>query len=171
MTWTRGTAVMHHDHVFKEDGPCNERALVTAPHGSPVACEDGTGSAYGLFLILERGRLFIGPGVAVSQGMVVGQNSRDEHPGMNIRKTKHLTTMGASGPDEALTLTPPRSVTLEFAMDDIDPDGLVEVTAASSRIRKRLLNPDDARPASAVPRDAGRPTRIRPSAQTQGVTG
>lgn len=142
---TRGTAIMH--HVFQGYEPIDERAPTVASHGSLVACEEGTSTSYALYMIQERGSLFIGPGVAVYQGMVVGQNSRDEDLDVNVCKTKHLTNMRASGSDEALALTPPRPITLEFALEYIGPDELVEVTPVSLRIRKRLLNPEDRRKA------------------------
>ncbi|MBM4120697.1 MAG: translational GTPase TypA [Nitrospira sp.] len=145
LTKTRGTVIMH--HVFKEYGPCDERTLVTAPHGSLVAHEDGTSNAYGLFMMQERGALFLAPGVEVYRGMVVGQNSRDEDLDVNVCKAKQLTNMRASGSDEALTLTPPRQMTLEFALEYIGADELVEVTPSSIRIRKRMLNPEDRRKA------------------------
>jgi GTP-binding protein len=142
---TRGTVIMH--HVFHRYEPVGERTPATNAHGSLVAFEDGTSNAYGLFMIQERGSLFIGPGVEVYQGMVVGENNRDEDLDVNICKAKHLSNMRASGSDEALTLTPPRQVTLEFALEYINSDELVEVTPNSLRIRKRLLNPEDRRKA------------------------
>ena len=142
---TRGTVIMH--HVFKAFEPADERALLVAPHGSLVAFEDGTSNAYGLYMIQERGTLFIGPGVEVYRGMVVGENSRDDDLDVNICKAKHLTNMRASGSDEALTLTPPRQMTLEFVLEYLGPDELVEVTPANLRIRKQLLNPEDRRKA------------------------
>src|SRR5207247_2196994 len=105
------------------------------PYGSLIAYEAGTSSAYGLNIAQERGALFIGPGVEVYQGMVVGENARDEDLDVNVCKAKHLTNMRASGSDEAIILTPPREMTLEFALEYIDPDELVEVTPASIRIR------------------------------------
>jgi GTP-binding protein len=142
---TRGTVIMH--HVFRSYEPADERALLLMPHGSLVAHEDGTSNAYGLHMIQERGSLFIGPGVEVYQGMVVGENSRDEDLDVNVCKAKHLTNMRASGSDEALTLTPPRQVSLEFALEYLGPDELVEVTPASLRMRKRLLDPEERRKA------------------------
>lgn len=142
---TRGTVIMH--HVFQEYRPVDEKFTVAAPHGSLVAYEDGTSNAYGLYMIQERGSLFIGPGVDVYQGMVVGQNSRDEDLDVNVCKAKHLTNMRASGSDEALVLTPPRQITLEYALEYIGSDELVEVTPTGLRIRKRLLNPEDRRKA------------------------
>src|SRR3989454_4120754 len=123
------------------------RAFEVEPHGSLIAYETGTSSAYGLNIAEERGSLFIGPGVDVYRGMVVGENSRDEDLDVNVCKAKHLTNMRASGSDEALTLTPPRQVTLELALEYIGPDELVEVTPANLRLRKRLLNPEERRKA------------------------
>ena len=142
---TRGTVIMH--HVFQRYERVDQRTPVTVEHGSLVAFEDGTSNAYGLFMMQERGSLLIGPGVDVYQGMVVGQNNRDEDLDVNVCKAKHLTNMRASGSDEALTLTPPRQVTLEFALEYISSDELVEATPSSLRIRKRLLNPEERRKA------------------------
>ncbi len=142
---TRGTIIMH--HVFKAYEPAEERDLVVAPHGSLVAFEDGSSTGYAIFMTQERGAMFIGPGVEVYRGMVVGENSRDEDLDVNVCKEKHLSNMRASGSDEALVLTPPREMTLEFALEYIGPDELVEVTPHNLRLRKRLLNPDDRRKA------------------------
>jgi GTP-binding protein len=142
---TRGTIIMH--HVFKAYEPAEERDLVVAPHGSLVAFEDGSSTGYAIFMTQERGAMFIGPGVEVYRGMVVGENSRDEDLDVNVCKEKHLSNMRASGSDEALVLTPPREMTLEFALEYIGPDELVEITPHNLRLRKRLLNPDDRRKA------------------------
>jgi GTP-binding protein len=145
MAKTRGTVILH--HVFTDYKPAQEQDLLIAPHGSLCAFEDGTSTAYALFMAQERGELFIGPGVEVYRGMIVGQNSRDEDLDVNVCKEKHLTNMRASGSDEALILTPPRELTLEFALEYIGADELVEVTPKSLRLRKRLLNPEDRRKA------------------------
>ncbi|MGE3154943.1 MAG: translational GTPase TypA [Nitrospiraceae bacterium] len=142
---TRGTVILH--HVFKNYEPVAVQDLDVAPHGSLVAFEDGTSTAYALFMTQERGTLFIGPSVDVYRGMVVGQNNRDEDLDVNVCKAKHLTNMRASGSDEALVLTPPREMSLEFALEYIGQDELVEITPESLRIRKRLLNPEDRRKA------------------------
>ncbi|MEX5217514.1 MAG: translational GTPase TypA [Nitrospira sp.] len=145
MAKTRGTAILH--HVFAGYETADEKALVVAPHGSLVAFEQGTSTAYALFMTQERGELFIGPSVDVYQGMIVGENNREEDLDVNVCKQKHLTNMRAAGSDEALVLTPPREMTLEFAMEYIGQDELVEVTPKSLRLRKRLLNPEDRRKA------------------------
>jgi GTP-binding protein len=145
VTKTRGTIIMH--HVFQRYEPVDKRPFMADPHGSLVAYEDGTSNAYGLFLIQERGTLFIGPTVEVYRGMIVGENSRGEDLDVNICKTKHLTNMRASGSDEALTLTPPRQMPLEIALEYIGPDELVEITPTSLRLRKRLLDAEERRKA------------------------
>jgi len=142
---TRGTIIMH--HVFKAYEPAEERDLMVSPHGSLVAYEDGNSTGYAIFMTQERGTMFIGPGVEVYRGMVVGENSRDEDLDVNVCKEKHLSNMRASGSDEALVLTPPQEMSLEFALEYIGQDELVEATPKSLRIRKRLLNPEDRRKA------------------------
>ena len=140
---TRGTIIMH--HVFAAYEPAEERDLLVSPHGSLVACEDGTSTGYAIFMVQERGTMFIGPGVDVYRGMVIGENSRDEDLDVNVCKEKQLSNMRASGTDEALVLTPPKEMSLEFALEYIGPDELVEVTPQNLRLRKRLLNADERR--------------------------
>jgi len=145
LTKTKGTVILY--HMFACYEKADPRAFEVQPHGSLIAYETGTSSAYGLNIAQERGALFIGPGVEVYQGMVVGENARDEDLDVNVCKAKHLTNMRASGSDEAIVLTPPREMTLEFALEYIGPDEVVEVTPASIRIRKRLLEPEERRKA------------------------
>ena len=109
--------------------------------GSLIAFETGESVTYGLFAAQERGSLFIGPGERVYSGMVVGQCSRAEDIELNVCKKKHLTNTRSSSADEALTLTPPRILSLEQALDFIDTDELLEVTPESLRIRKKILDP------------------------------
>ncbi len=109
--------------------------------GSLIAFESGVSVAYGLFGAQERGQLFIGVGEKVYAGMVIGQSSRTEDIEINVCKKKHLTNTRSSSADEALTLTPPRILSLEQALDFIDTDELLEVTPKSLRIRKQILDP------------------------------
>ena len=109
--------------------------------GSLIAFESGESVAYGLFSAQERGSLFIGPGEKVYSGMVIGQCSRGEDIELNVCKKKHLTNTRSSSAYEALTLTPPRILSLEQALDFIDTDELLEVTPESLRIRKKILDP------------------------------
>ena len=109
--------------------------------GSLIAFESGESVAYGLFSAQERGSLFIGPGEKVYAGMVIGSCSRNEDIELNVCKKKHLTNTRSSSADEALTLVPPKILSLEQALDFIDVDELLEVTPKSLRIRKRILDP------------------------------
>ncbi|MBQ6843735.1 MAG: translational GTPase TypA [Agathobacter sp.] len=109
--------------------------------GSLIAFEDGESVTYGLFSAQDRGTLFIGPGEKVYSGMVIGQCARAEDIELNVCKKKHLTNTRSSSADEALTLVPPRILSLEQALDFIDTDELLEVTPESLRIRKRILDP------------------------------
>lgn len=109
--------------------------------GSLIAFETGESVAYGLFSAQDRGTLFLGPGEKVYAGMVIGSSSRQEDIELNVCKKKHLTNTRSSSADEALTLVPPRILSLEQALDFIDTDELLEVTPESLRIRKRILDP------------------------------
>ncbi|MCR5099388.1 MAG: translational GTPase TypA [Lachnospiraceae bacterium] len=109
--------------------------------GSLIAFETGESVTYGLFSAQDRGTLFIGPGERVYGGMVIGQCSRNEDIELNVCKKKHLTNTRSSSADEALTLVPPRILSLEQALDFIETDELLEVTPESLRIRKRILDP------------------------------
>lgn len=109
--------------------------------GSLIAFETGESVTYGLFSAQDRGTLFIGPGEKVYSGMVIGQSSKAEDIELNVCKKKHLTNTRSSSADEALTLVPPRILSLEQALDFIDTDELLEVTPENLRIRKRILDP------------------------------
>ncbi len=109
--------------------------------GSLIAFETGESVTYGLFSAQDRGTLFIGAGEKVYAGMVIGQSSRAEDIEINVCKKKHLTNTRSSSADEALTLVPPKVLSLEQAIDFIDVDELLEVTPENLRIRKRILDP------------------------------
>lgn len=108
--------------------------------GSLVAFEDGEAIAYGLYNAQERGDLFIGPGVKVYAGMIVGRNARAEDMDINVCKKKQLTNTRASGSDDALKLTTPIQMSLEQCLEFINDDELVEVTPQSLRMRKKVLD-------------------------------
>ena len=108
--------------------------------GVLVAFEQGTSVTYGLYNAQERGELFIGPGVEVYEGMIVGINSRNEDISINVCKEKHLTNTRASGSDDALRLVPPIQLSLEKAIEFIQDDELVEVTPKNIRLRKKILD-------------------------------
>ena len=109
-------------------------------NGSLIAFEAGTSITYGLFNAQERGTLFIGAGVDVYGGMVVGETGRAEDIEVNVCKTKHLSNTRASGSDEALKLVPPKQLSLEQSLDFLDTDELLEITPKSLRIRKKILD-------------------------------
>ena len=136
MTATRGNGVMNHIfHGYEPyKGDIDERM-----RGSLVAHETGETTTYGLFNTQDRGRMFVGPGVEVYEGQIVGECSRNEDIVVNVCKKKHVTNMRASGSDEALRLTPHTVFTLEQCLEFIADDELVEVTPKSIRMRKRLL--------------------------------
>ena len=137
LTATKGTGVIN--TVFEEYAPY-KGDLSYRKNGSLIAFEDGEAVTYGLFAAQERGALFITPGTKVYAGMVVGEGAKPEDIEINVCKTKHLTNTRSSSADEALTLTPPRILSLEQAMDFIDNDELLEVTPESLRIRKKILD-------------------------------
>ena len=113
--------------------------IIRRHHGSLVAHETGISTGYGLFAAQDRGRLFIGPGVEVYEGMVVGSTPKSEDITVNVCKKKHVTNMRASGSDEALKLTPHSVLSLEQSIEFIDDDELLEVTPKNLRIRKKIL--------------------------------
>jgi len=135
---TRGTAIVH--HVFDAYEPIVADLPPPEPHGSLVATEDGISNAYAILNAQERGELFIGPGVPVYEGMVLGQASRDKDVELNISKQKKLTNVRSKGEETTDALTPPRELTLELALEYIGPDELLEVTPKSLRIRKRIAD-------------------------------
>ena len=116
--------------------------IETRERGSIVAHETGESTAYGLFNTQDRGRLFIGPGVPVYEGMIVGECAKNEDLTCNICKTKHLTNTRASGSDDALRLVPHTVLSLEQSMEFIKDDELMEVTPVSIRLRKTILSKD-----------------------------
>src|SRR6185436_7517913 len=114
---------------------------IVAKHGALIASEAGVSNAYGLNNAQERGTLFIGPAVEVYQGMIVGENAKAEDIEINVNRTKKLTNMRASGSDDALTLTPPKIMSLEESLEFLMADELLEVTPESLRLRKKILDP------------------------------
>ena len=142
LTITRGTGVMH--ALFAGYEP-QAGEINTRDHGSLVAWEPGMTSNYGLKNGEERGTLFIGPGVNVYEGMVVGQHIRDTDLAVNVCKKKHLTNMRSSTQDIQVRLTPPRVMSLDDCIEYLGPDELLEVTPQNLRLRKRILNTEERR--------------------------
>lgn len=137
LTSTRGKGIMHHSfygYYPKVDVP------PLRSNGVFIAKEAGETTAYAINSLQDGGQLFVGPGVKVYEGMIVGQNSRDNDLVVNPNKTKRLSNMRSKAADDALLLTPPRIMSLEQAIEYIAPDELVEITPTSIRLRKKILN-------------------------------
>jgi GTP-binding protein len=142
LTRTRGTGIMHHSF----HGYIPKTTTVTArPNGVMVAKEEGSTTAYALDNLQERGTLFLGAGVEVYQGMIIGEHSRENDTVVNPCKGKKLTNMRATGSDDLILLAPPRVMSLEQAIEYIEDDELVEVTPKSIRLRKKDLTADHRR--------------------------
>lgn len=137
LTTTRGTGILY--HVFQGYAPY-KGDIPERTRGSLVAFEAGTTTAYGLNSVLDRGELFIGPGVEVYEGMIIGENARENDMDVNPCKKKHLTNTRAAASDDAIRLPPCRQFTLESALEWIREDELVEVTPKSIRMRKMVLS-------------------------------
>jgi GTP-binding protein len=140
LTETRGTGIMA--RVFHGYAPY-KGAIEGRRNGVLISTGDGESVAYALWNIEERGTLFIGGGVSVYQGMIIGENSREQDMEVNPLKAKQLTNVRASGKDEAIRLSPPRLMTLEQAISYIQDDERVEVTPKNIRLRKAFLDPTD----------------------------
>jgi GTP-binding protein len=138
LTMTKGTGIMN--TVFDDYAPY-KGDITFRKQGSLIAFEAGEAVTYGLFQAQQRGTLFVSPGDKVYAGMVIGQSAKPEDIELNICKTKHLTNTRSSSADEALTLTTPKKLSLEEALEFIDTDELLEVTPIDLRIRKRELDP------------------------------
>lgn len=137
MTDTKGNGIMNQ---YLDGYEPYKGDIAMRKRGSLVAFETGESITYGLYNAQERGKLFIGPNVKVYEGMVVGENSRNEDVNVNVCKRKQMSNVRASGSDDALKLTPPTIMSLENCMEFIGDDELVEVTPLNLRIRKRILN-------------------------------
>ncbi len=144
LTMTRGTGIMA--HVFDEYAPVKGE-IPERRNGVLVSQDDGAAVAYALWKLQERGRMFVSPGDPVYEGMIIGIHSRDNDLVVNPIKTKQLTNIRASGKDEAIDLTPPIQLTLEYAVEFIGDDELVEITPKSIRLRKRYLKEHERRKA------------------------
>ena len=141
MTSTRGHAIIH--HVFDQYKPVGDDIGSGNIHGSIITAVPGTSTAYALNGAQDRGILFISPGREVYTGMIIGQHARDLDLEYNVCKTKNLTNMRASGADDAVVLTTPKKITLEYALEYIGPDELIEVTPKNIRLRKKFLDAND----------------------------
>ncbi|MHA1538157.1 MAG: translational GTPase TypA [Alphaproteobacteria bacterium] len=146
LTATSGTGLIYHS--FEKYAPTVGGRLAQRQNGVLVAKSPGKALAFALFNLQERGRLFIGHATEVYEGMVIGINARANDLIVNPLKGKQLTNMRAAGTDENIVLTPPIETTLEYALEFIDDDELVEVTPGSIRVRKKLLKEHERKRAS-----------------------
>ena len=137
LTSTKGNGIMH--HIFHGYAPY-KGDIPGRTRGALVAFEDGETTTYGIHSVQDRGVIFVVPGQAIYQGMIVGENAREMDMDVNPCKKKHVTNMRSSSADEALRLTPPRILSLEQALEYINKDELVEVTPKSIRLRKTILD-------------------------------
>jgi GTP-binding protein len=141
LTLTSGSGIM--TSIFDHYGPIKEGEVAKRQNGVLVSMVKGKTLAYGLFPLQERGRLFLGHGVEIYEGQIVGIHNRTNDLVVNPTKGKQLTNVRASGTDDALTLSPPITHTLEQALEFVEDDELVEVTPESIRIRKKLLTENE----------------------------
>ena len=146
LTMTRGTGLM--SHTFDAYGPVKDGVLGERHNGVLISQDDGDAVAYALWKLQDRGRMFVSPGEPLYEGMVIGIHSRDNDLVVNPIKGKQLTNVRASGTDEAVRLVPPVQLNLEYAVEFIADDELVEVTPKSIRIRKRYLKEHERKKAS-----------------------
>ncbi len=135
---TKGYGIIN--HTFKEYGPVNPNPVGERKLGVLVSMENGKTTAYGLGALEDRGIMFIEPGTEVYEGMIVGENNRDNDLAVNVTKAKNLTNTRSASKDHTVVLKRPRQLTLEIALDYINTDELVEVTPKSFRLRKKILN-------------------------------
>ncbi|KEI35707.1 GTP-binding protein TypA/BipA [Francisella sp. W12-1067] len=146
LTITSGSGILN--KVFDHYGPMKKQALETRQNGTLVSMCAGKALAFALFNLQERGKMFIGHGTEVYEGMIIGIHSRDNDLAVNPCKGKQLTNVRASGKDDAVVLVTPIKLTLEYALEFIEDDELVEITPQSIRLRKKHLTESDRKKAS-----------------------
>ena len=141
MTLTKGYGIIN--HTFKEYGPMVSNSVGKRKNGVLVSMENGKSTAYALGALEDRGTMFIGPGVDVYEGMIVGENNHDNDLAVNVVKGKNLTNTRSATKDHTVVLKRPREMSLEVCLDYINDDELVEVTPISYRLRKKILNTNE----------------------------
>ncbi len=147
MTMTKGYGIMN--HTFKSYEPYENVEIGERKFGVLVSVENGNSTAYAIGNLEDRGTMFIEPGTEVYEGMIIGECNRDNDLAVNVVKGKQLTNMRAAGSDHTVVLKRPRPITLEYALDYINSDELVEVTPNFIRLRKRILNTEERKKADA----------------------
>ena len=147
MTMTKGYGIMN--HTFSSYKPYENVDIGERKLGVLVSVENGNSTAYAIGNLEDRGTMFIEPGTEVYEGMIIGECNRDNDLAVNVVKGKQLTNMRAAGSDHTVVLKRPRPITLEYALDYINSDELVEVTPNFIRLRKRILNTEERKKADA----------------------
>ena len=141
MTLTKGYGIMN--HTFKEYCPMESVDIGERKLGVLVSVENGSSTAYSIGNLEDRGTMFIEPGTEVYEGMIVGECNREDDLAVNVVKGKQLTNTRAAGSDHTVVLKRPRPISLEYALDYINSDELVEVTPHNIRLRKKILNTEE----------------------------
>ena len=135
-------------HIFDEYAPVRDGGVGERRNGVLISQDDGAAVAYALWKLQDRGRMFVSPGDALYEGMIIGIHSRDNDLVVNAVRGKQLTNFRVSGKEDAIKITPPIILTLEYAVEFIADDELVEITPKTIRIRKRYLKEHDRKKAS-----------------------
>ena len=151
MTMTKGYGIMN--HTFKDYLPVESVNIGERKLGVLVSVENGSATAYSIGNLEDRGTMFIEPGTEVYEGMIVGECNRDSDLAVNVVKGKQLTNTRASGSDHTVVLKRPRPISLEYALDYINSDELVEVTPHNIRLRKKILNTEERKKFDAKKKD------------------
>ena len=141
MTMTKGYGIIN--HTFKEYRPFESVDIGERSLGVLVSMENGKSTAYALGQLEDRGIMFVEPGEDIYEGMIVGEHTRDNDLAVNVVKGKNLTNTRSAGKDHTVVLKRPRVITLEYALDYINSDELVEVTPNHIRLRKKILNTNE----------------------------
>ncbi len=141
LTMTKGYGILN--HTFSDYRPMEKGNLGARQNGALVSMENGKATTYALTGLEDRGVMFIEPGEAVYEGMIIGENNKDLDLAVNIVKAKQLTNCRSAGKDSTVVLKKPRQITLEYALEYIDEDELVEITPESIRLRKKILNTNE----------------------------
>lgn len=138
LTLTKGYGILN--HAFIEYRPMEAGSVGERRNGALVSMENGKATNYSLTALDDRGTMFIEPGASVYEGMIIGENSKEQDLAVNVSKAKQLTNHRSAGKDNTVVLKRPRQITLEYALEYIDEDELVEITPVSIRLRKKILD-------------------------------
>ena len=138
LTMTKGYGILN--HTFLDYRPMENSSAFERKNGALVSLDSGKATTYSLTALDDRGTMFVEPGTVVYEGMIIGENNKEQDLAVNITKSKQLTNHRSAGKDNTVVLKRPRDITLEYALEYIDTDELVEITPASIRIRKKILD-------------------------------